>query len=84
MDAPVKYHAIPSSEEQTDHSDHDTGLVHNEDDLYYPTGEWFPAQAQVQWTYFLLGCAILLPWNGDSFLQTAPLLLALMSPLSPH
>ncbi|KAF8558807.1 hypothetical protein OG21DRAFT_981118 [Imleria badia] len=71
-DAPAKYHAIPSSEGQANHSDvHDTGLLHAEDDLYYTTGEWFPAQAQIQWTYFLLGCAILLPWNalinGTSF-----------------
>ncbi|KAF8450333.1 nucleoside transporter-domain-containing protein [Boletus edulis BED1] len=31
----------------------------------YTTGEqWFSAEAQTKWTYFLLGCAILLPWNA--------------------
>jgi hypothetical protein len=83
-DSPVKYRVIPSSEGQADHSNvHNTG-----DDLYYSTvtSERFPgpAEARTKWTYFLLGCAILLPWNGDSSRQIAlVLLLVLMTPLSP-
>ena len=67
-DSPVRYRAIPSSEGQADDSDvHDAG-----DDLYYSTSERFLSEGRTKWTYFLLGCAILLPWNGDSSLQIAP------------
>ncbi|KAI9574504.1 nucleoside transporter-domain-containing protein [Boletus coccyginus] len=67
-DTSIKYRAVPSSEDQADQSDvHDIGG----DDLHSSTNEWFPARAQTKWTYFLLGCAILLPWNalinGTSF-----------------
>ena len=72
----VKYQPIPSSEEQPDHSDDPEPVG---DDL---RREWFPADAQTKWTYFLLGCAILLPWNGDSSRQIV-VQLVLITPTQP-
>lgn len=64
-DSPAKYRAVPS---QAYHSDvHEAGV--GGDDLYSTT-EWITTEAQTKWTYFLLGCTILLPWNGDTSRQT--------------
>jgi len=58
----ASYHLIPRSENQVDFSDaHEAGLDGS-------------TEARTKWTYFLLGCAILLPWNalmnGTSFFLT--------------
>ena len=57
-DTPAKYCAIPSSEDQ----------ARVGGDEPYST-ESFPAEARTKWTYFLLGCATLLPWSGDGFAE---------------
>ena len=64
--SPAKYRAIPSSDDsgQAYHSDTDEARACG-DELYLTTGH-IPAEARTKWTYFLLGCAILLPWNGDT------------------
>ncbi|KAH0840096.1 nucleoside transporter-domain-containing protein [Lanmaoa asiatica] len=63
IDSPAKYHPIPSSDDQSYPSDIREAEVSG--------GEWKSAEARAKWTYFLLGCAILLPWNalinGTSF-----------------
>ena len=42
----------------------------------YSTTERIPTEARAKWTYFILGCAILLPWNGDIFRQTTHIICA--------
>ena len=65
-DSSAKYRAIPSSEAH--HSDaHQAGVGGDEP---HSVSERIPAAAQTKWTYFLLGCAILLPFNGNSLQQT--------------
>jgi equilibrative nucleoside transporter 1/2/3 len=74
-DSPGQYRAIPSSsEDQAYHSD-----VHEAEgcgDELYSTTERILVEARTKWTYFLLGCTILLPWNGDSLRQTSHLVCA--------
>ncbi|KAG8218815.1 nucleoside transporter-domain-containing protein [Butyriboletus roseoflavus] len=65
IDSSAKYHAIPPSEDEAYHSDvHEAGVTSASEDDYYSTREWSSAAARTKWTYFLLGCAILLPWNA--------------------
>lgn len=67
-DSRAKYHPIPSLEDQTYHSDvHEAGVG---GDNLYSTSEGISVEARTKWTYFLLGCAILLPWNGETSRQT--------------
>lgn len=62
------YHAVSSLENQVYHSDaHEAGVSGDE---FYSTSERLSGAVQTKWTYFLLGCAILLPWSGDPFRQT--------------
>ncbi|KAG8213953.1 hypothetical protein J3R82DRAFT_10702 [Butyriboletus roseoflavus] len=67
----ARYRAIPSSQDQAYHSDVRVAGVSG--DNLYSTSESIPAevQARAKWTYFLLGCTILLPWNGDTSRQTS-------------
>lgn len=76
-DSSVNYRAIPSSEDQAYHSDVREAAV-GMGNFYATTCERISAEAQTKWTYFLLGCAILLPWNGDPFARL-PMLLVLLS-----
>ena len=62
-DSPTNYRAIPSSEDEA-------GVGGEEP---YSATERTLAEARTKWTYFLLGCATLLPWNGDTPRQTAHL-----------
>ena len=69
-----KYCAFPSSEDQLEGYD-STGNV-NEDGVgasgverAYSTSQ---AESQTKWTYFLLGCATLLPFHGDIRQITRP------------
>ena len=64
-DSPTKYRAIPSSEDE----------ARAVGDEYYSTSERMPPKARIRWMYFLLGCAILLPWHGDTCRQTTHLCL---------
>jgi hypothetical protein len=67
-DSPAKYRAIQSSEDQAYHSDsHEARFCRDE---LYSTTECIPAEARTNWTYFLLGCAILLPWSGNTSRRT--------------
>ena len=57
----AKYHALPTSE--------DVVQVYSEVDASVPVVTRdpplsIPWDRRVGWTYFLLGCAMLLPWNG--------------------
>ncbi|KAF8132030.1 nucleoside transporter-domain-containing protein [Boletus edulis] len=55
----AKYGAVPSTENHTNVLEAGVG----EDELY-STRERTLDVAQTKWTYFLLGCAILLPWSA--------------------
>ena len=71
-DSPAKYRAIPSSEDQAyDSNVHEARI--GGDERVYPTSQHIPAEPRTKWTYFLLGCAIFLPWHGDISCQTAVL-----------
>ncbi|KAN0081526.1 Nucleoside transporter domain containing protein [Tylopilus felleus] len=60
IDSTARYRAIPSLEDQVYHSgDHEDSR-----DGSPTTSEPIPAAAGAKWTYFLLGCAILLPFNA--------------------
>ena len=66
--SPAKYRTTPSSEDPAYHSEiHEAGP--NRGGLH-STSERIPHEAHIKWTYFLLGCAILLPWTGDTSRQT--------------
>ncbi|KAF8554812.1 hypothetical protein OG21DRAFT_1522187 [Imleria badia] len=70
--SPAKYRVTPSSEDQAYHSNiHDAGVCGGE---LNSTSERILHEAQIKWTYFLLGCAILLPWtalaNSTSFFSS--------------
>lgn len=68
-DSSAKYYAIPPSEDEAYHSDvHEAGVTSASRD----DPERSSAEARTKWTYFLLGCAILLPWNGDNFSPICP------------
>ena len=68
IDSTARYRAIPSLEDQVYHSgDHEDSR-----DGSPTTSEPIPAAAGAKWTYFLLGCAILLPFNGDTLCHTPP------------
>ena len=72
--SPAKYRGIPSSEHQAYHSDsHEVGFCRDE---LYSTTEYILAEARTKWSYFLLGCAILLPWSGDTSRRTTHLVFA--------
>jgi len=65
-DPPAEYRAIPSSEDQAYDSNVDeAGLGVGGDERVYSTSEQIPTESRTKWSFFLLGCAILLPWNGD-------------------
>ena len=67
-DSRAKYHPLPSSEDQTYHSDiHEAG--DDGDNNLDSMSKCVSAEAQAGWTYFFLGCATLLPWNGDASCQ---------------
>jgi len=68
-DSSAKYHAIPSSEDQAYDPNVDEAGVGGDERAYSP-GERIPAESSIKWTYFLLGCAIMLPWEGDVSRQT--------------
>jgi hypothetical protein len=70
-DSPTNYRAIPSSEDEA-------GVGGEEP---YSTTERIPAEARAKWTYFLLGCAILLPWSGDAFRPTTHLVVLMSTQL---
>ncbi|KAF8843172.1 hypothetical protein BDN67DRAFT_897852 [Paxillus ammoniavirescens] len=61
------YHTLPSSE--ATHEGHEVST-----DDPYPVNEPSTSDARIRWTYFMLGCAGLLPWNalinGTSFFLT--------------
>ena len=65
-DSRVKYHPLPSSEAQAYHSSDILETGDNGDNNIDPTSKCISAEAQAGWTYFFLGCAILLPWNGNA------------------
>ncbi|KAF8547949.1 hypothetical protein OG21DRAFT_1423952 [Imleria badia] len=60
--SPATYCVTPSSENRAYHSNiHEAGVDGGE---LNSTSERIPNEAQTKWTYFLLGCATLLPWNA--------------------
>lgn len=61
-DSPVNYRAIPPVEE--------AGVSGGDSDDLYSTRECTSSEALTKWTYFLLGCAILLPFSGDTSCST--------------
>lgn len=73
------HRATSSSEDQAYHSAiHEARAGLGE---LHSTSEHIPDEDQTKWTYFLLGCAILLPWNGDTSLCTAHLVCAHVYPV---
>ncbi|KAF8132027.1 nucleoside transporter-domain-containing protein [Boletus edulis] len=63
-DLPAKYRAVSSSADQAYHSNDHASEAGVSGDEPYSTIEHIPAAARTRWTYFLLGCAILLPFNA--------------------
>lgn len=68
-DAP--YHSIPEAPSSTDHilphAIPETELdVEDVDDVETEPPPTHPVDPRIQWIHFLLGCAVLLPWNGAS------------------
>ena len=78
MTTSTKYHrhaVTPSLEDQAYHSSiHEAGAGGDE---LHSISERIPDEGQNKWTYFLLGCAILVPWSSTS--SSLPILFVLMS-----
>ena len=75
-DSSAKYQATQSSEDQPYHSGIRERAEVGGEDLCLTSGR-IENKGQTKWTYFLLGCAILLPWSSTSF--SPPILFVLMS-----
>ena len=60
-DPSANYHAIAPSEDHYRSETHEAGVSH----YIRSTSEWSSFESTARWTYFLLGCATMLPWNGD-------------------
>jgi hypothetical protein len=70
-DSPTKYRDIPSFEDEA-------GVGGEEP---YSRTECIPDEARTKRTFFLLGCATLLPWSGDAFYRTTRLVVLMSTQL---
>lgn len=62
IDSGAAYHALPTAphESHDDNPDSEIAVDHSGTDNSVTE----PIDSRVLWVYFMLGCAVLLPWNG--------------------